>query len=420
MARDGLVGPIRTPRVIECRECGYRLVEPSVVAPGSRLSCTRCGATLRHVTADSLRRVLALSIAGLILMAAANLFPLITITFGGYQQTVNLISGAAEFYNRGYLFLAALVLAKTIVLPLVRLGSLTIILLELGSRAPWRHLPVLCRFAVRLQTWAMVEVYVLAGLVAYVKVLPFAKIEVGFGLFALAALMVVIIAVSAEFDENALWEAVEDRGLVQVPAYPEPPLARCSVCGLVGSLSAASRPRCARCGAALFRRRYESIAQCSALAIAAATLYIPANAFPVMTITLLGVDEQTTLFSGVEGLFRASMWPLALLVFFASVAAPVIRLIVLMLLLLSTKLRLRGRLHDRTVLSRIIGRTWRWSMIDIFMLSIVVALVKLGPLATIEPGIGATCFAAVVLLSMFAADLFDPRLMWDAAGFNDE
>jgi paraquat-inducible protein A len=420
MAGDGPAGLIRTPRVIECRECGYRLVEPSSAAAGSRLSCTRCGATLRHVTADSLGRVLALSIAGLILMGAANLFPLITITFEGQRQTINLISGVVEFYSRGYLFLAALVLAKTIVLPLVRLGSLAIILLELRSHAPWRHLPALCRFAVRLQTWAMVEVYVLAGLVAYVKVFPFATVEAGYGLFALALLMIVIIAVTAEFDEDALWEAVEERGLVQVPAHPEPPLARCSVCGLVGSLSSAARPRCARCGATLLRRRYENIAQCSALAMAAAILYIPASAFPVMTITLLGADEQTTLLGGVKNLLSASMWPLALLVFFASVAAPVIRLLALLFLLLSTKWRLRSHLHDRTVLCRVIGRTWRWSMIDIFMLSIVVALVKLGPLATIEPGIGATCFAAVVLLSMFAADLFDPRLMWDAAGLNDE
>jgi paraquat-inducible protein A len=396
------------------------MAEPPATPKGSRLSCTRCGATLRHVTADSLRRVLALSIAGLILIAAANSLPLITITFEGSQQTINLISGVVEFYNDGYLFLAALVLAKTIVLPLVRLGSLTIILLELRSRAPWRHLPVLCRFAVRLQTWAMVEVYVLAGLVAYVKVIPFAKVEAGFGLLALAALMVVIIAVTAEFDEDALWEAVEDRRLVQVPAHPEPPLARCSVCGLVGSLSVNAQPQCARCGAALLRRQCDSVAQCSALAIAAAILYIPASAFPVMTITLLGVDDQTTLLGGVFHLLSPGLWPLALLVFLASVAAPVIRLFVLLFLLLSTRWRLRGHLYDRTLLYRFIGRTWRWSMIDIFMLSIVVALVKLGPLATIEPGVGATCFAVVVLLSMFAADRFDPRLMWDAAGLNDE
>jgi paraquat-inducible protein A len=420
MARDGPAGLVHVPRMIECRECGYRLSEPLSVAPGSRLSCTRCGAMLRRVTVDSLGRVLALSIGGLVLMAAANLFPLITISFQGSQQTINLVSGVVEFYSRGYLFLAALVLAKAIALPLLRLGSLAIILLELRSPAPWRHLPALCRFAARLQTWAMVEVYVLAGLVAYVKVVPFAKIEAGFGLFALALLMLVIIAVTAEFDEDAMWEAVEDRGLVQIPARPKPPLARCSVCGLVGSLSSAPRPRCARCGAALLRRRYDSIAQCSALAAAAAILYIPASTLPVMTITLLGADQQTTLFGGVKNLLSPGMWPMALLVFFASVAAPVIRLLALLFLLLSTKWRLRSHLHDRTLLYRVIGRTWRWSMIDIFMLSIVVALVKLGPLATIEPGIGATCFAAVVLLSMFAADLFDPRLMWDAAGSNDE
>jgi len=409
------------PRVIECPECGNRSLEPSAVAPGSRLRCARCGATLRHVTVNSLDRVLALCVAGLILTAAANLFPFITMTIQGRQQTTDLISGAIELYDRGFLFLAALVLATTVVVPVLRLGSLAIILIELRLAAPWHRLPMLCRWVARLQSWAMVEVYMLGVLVAYVKLLDLATIQIGPGVYALTGLMLVIIAVIAELDEDALWEAVEHRGLVRVPAPSAQPLARCSVCGLVGSLaSTAGRPRCARCGAILHRRHHDSLSRCAALALAAAIFYLPANVFPVMTVISFGKGDPATIVAGVEELISSGMWPLALLVFFASITVPVLKLVGLAILLLSTKQRLRTHLHDRTVLYRVVERVGRWSMIDIFMLSILVALVNLGALATIEPGLGATCFAAVVVLTMFAAEAFDPRLMWDAAGLNDE
>jgi paraquat-inducible protein A len=106
---------------------------------------------------------------------------------------------------------------------------------------------------------------------------------------------------------------------------------------------------------------------------------------------------------------------LALLVFFASIAVPVLKLISLAVLLISTQRRSRWRLHDRTILYRVVDGIGRWSMIDVFMISILVALVQFGALETVIPGPGAIAFAAVVILTMLAAERFDPRLMWDAA-----
>ena len=108
------------------------------------------------------------------------------------------------------------------------------------------------------------------------------------------------------------------------------------------------------------------------------------------------------------------MWPVALLVFFASITVPVLKLIGLTFLLITTQRRSRWRLRDRSLMYRIIEQVGRWSMVDIFMISILVALVNLGTLATIEPGAGAICFAAVVIITMFASMSFDPRLIWDA------
>ncbi len=153
------------------------------------------------------------------------------------------------------------------------------------------------------------------------------------------------------------------------------------------------------------------------MVITAAILYIPANLFPVMTVISLGKGEPDTIISGVVSLADSGMWPLAVLVIFASVLVPMLKLLGLMTLLITTQRGLIWRLRDRTVLYRIIEFVGRWSMIDIFMLSILVALVQLGEIATIEPGIGAIAFAGVVITTMIASETFDPRLMWDVLDY---
>jgi paraquat-inducible protein A len=139
-----------------------------------------------------------------------------------------------------------------------------------------------------------------------------------------------------------------------------------------------------------------------------------------MTVISLGSGAPDTIMSGVVELADAGMWPLALLVFFASFTVPVLKLIGLITLLVTTERGATRQLRNRTVIYRIVEAVGRWSMIDIFMISILVALVQLGELATIEPGIGAVSFAAVVIITMIAAMTFDPRLMWDAAGANHD
>jgi paraquat-inducible protein A len=176
--------------------------------------------------------------------------------------------------------------------------------------------------------------------------------------------------------------------------------------------------RCPRCRAHLHRRKPDSIARCWALILTAAILYIPANVYPIMTVISFGAGSPDTILSGVKHLIESGMWPLALLVFFASITVPVLKIVGLVLLLLTTQWGTRWHLRDRTRLYRVIESVGRWSMIDIFMLSILVALVRLGALATVVPGVGAISFAAVVVTTMFAAMAFDPRLMWDSAGEN--
>ena len=134
-----------------------------------------------------------------------------------------------------------------------------------------------------------------------------------------------------------------------------------------------------------------------------------------MVVVRLGAGSPSTILGGVEELVRAGQYPLALLVFFASIAVPVMKLVGLSLMLITIQTGRVGWLRDRVRLYHIVRFIGRWSMIDIFMESLLGALVAFGSVITIEPGVGALAFCAVVILTMFAAETFDPRLMWDAA-----
>lgn len=406
------------PRLIECHDCGLFVSLPSL-APGRTARCPRCNASLRKFLDRPLDRALAYALTGLILILVANFAPFMSLRIEGRIQSASLITGSIELFERRLWALAGLVLLTTIVAPLINLGATAYVLIGLKLKRPPRHLPIVFRSLERIHPWTMIEVYLLGVFVAYVKLIDLATIEIGVALYALASLMLIVIAARVALDFHVVWEEMERRGLVR--AAPQSEAARrigCEECGAVNGARSGGPQRCARCGSVLHRRRRNSIATTWALVITAAILYIPANAYPVMTVISFGRGAPDTILSGIVHLLESGMWPLALLVFFASVVVPMLKLVGLIILLVSVQRGAQGRLRDRTVLYRVVESVGRWSMIDIFMLSILVALVRLGSLATIEPGVGATSFAAVVVVTMFAATAFDPRLMWDAAGRN--
>lgn len=193
-------------------------------------------------------------------------------------------------------------------------------------------------------------------------------------------------------------------------------LASCHSCSLLSRLpDIHARAFCPRCGAALHVRKPNSIARTWALIVAAYIFYIPANILPITKVVSLGYVQSDTIMSGVIYFIQTGMWPIALVIFVASVFVPLMKLLILSFLLISVQLGSCWRPRDRTRLYRITELVGRWSMVDIYVVTIMVALVHLGALATIEAGPGAPYFAAVVVITMFAAMSFDPRLIWDAA-----
>lgn len=172
--------------------------------------------------------------------------------------------------------------------------------------------------------------------------------------------------------------------------------------------------RCPRCGAALHLRRPDSVSRCWAFLIAAMILYIPANMLPMMKTSSLFGSQSDTIMSGVVYFWTSGSWYLALIIFFASIVVPMLKMIALAVLLVSVQLRSSWQRGQRARLYRLVETVGRWSMLDIYVVAVIVALVQLKALATIQPGAGAAAFGAVVVLTMFAAMAFDPRLIWDA------
>lgn len=170
---------------------------------------------------------------------------------------------------------------------------------------------------------------------------------------------------------------------------------------------------CPRCDAPLHLRKPNSLARTWALVIAAAILYIPANVLPMTITSAVGTTQADTIMSGVIYFIHSGSWEIAAVIFIASIFVPLAKLLIMVILLLSVQLRWKWRPKDRTTLYRLTEAVGRWSMLDIFVVTILVALVKLGAVATIEAGPAAVFFAAVVVITMIAAESFDPRLIWD-------
>jgi paraquat-inducible protein A len=199
------------------------------------------------------------------------------------------------------------------------------------------------------------------------------------------------------------------------PVARELGVAACHACGLVSHLATNDEGlHCPRCHAPLQYRKRNSIHRTWAFLLAAIILYIPANVLPIMrTATFFGAQDDTIL-SGVVALWQAGSWDLAIIVFVASIVVPVMKIAVLMLLLITVQRGSRWRQRERARLYRIVEFVGHWSMLDVFVVALLVALVHFKTFAEVLPGGGAVAFAAVVVLTMLASQSFDPRLIWDA------
>ena len=413
----------------ECHDCGLVQVMPDA-PPGDTIRCCRCHSKLRTTRADPLGAATACTVASLCLYVVALAFPLMTLDLRGRVHTVDILTGPANLLGSASVLsiVGAVVLFASVLMPGVIIGANLMLFWGARQEPVARIVPHLLRLQQKFRPWSMVEVYMLGIFVAWSKLISLAHVELDPAIFALAAIMVLMIASDAAFDSRAVWDRIGmERGTfgaaLHEPPHDEARVICCHGCELVlacddgadGLPPGLEGERCPRCHTSLLRRKPDSLRRTTMLLIGSAILYLPANVLPVLTFTRLGQGEPSTILAGVEELYEGGMLPLALLVFFASITVPCLKVVSLAAMVWMTHRRSSSLLLDRTRLFRIVDFIGRWSMIDVFMISILVALVRFGFLANVEADPGCVAFALVVVLTIFAANSFDPRLMWDAA-----
>ena len=404
---DSLIGEI-----IACHECDH-LHHYELIPVGAKANCLHCGNLLYRHVPDSLNRSLALYLAALLLFIIANSFPFLSLELGGRVVENILFSSGWAMYELGMGELGVLIFLTSILFPLIVIVGMLYLLIpaSLGKVAP--QMGTVYRMVNALLPWSLVGVFMLGVLIGIVKLQDLANVIFGPAVVALALLLVVYTAARASFNSHELWLLTGHSSLdLTSEEAANKNILNCHTCGFL-SFETDEHQHCPRCDSPLHYRKKNSIETTWALLLAAVVLLIPANLYPVMTVIRFGQGEPNTILSGILHLIESGMWGLAMIVFVASIVVPVMKLIILSFLLLSVQKKSVWRPRDRTLLYRVTEVVGAWSMVDIFLVGLLSALVSLDALSTIRPGIGAIFFAGAVVITMFAAQSFDSRLIWD-------
>ncbi|MED5615908.1 paraquat-inducible protein A [Janthinobacterium sp. P210005] len=409
--------------LISCHDCGV-LYRKRPLRPREKARCIRCrsvlyrGAHAQGASAE-LTKVVALTLGAAFVFLIAQFFPIVELDVNGLTSSATLLGSIRVLWSEQMHIVATMVFLFTILFPAIELGSLLYVALGLRGGVKVPGFNRVLRAVQTAREWGMTEVLMIGILITVVKMTSLATVLPQPGLFAFGALTL-MLAIVVSFDPKALWNLGDDLTRQALPGIrykafaPGEKVLPCHACGLVAPpLGKGRHLACARCGTALHVRKPDSINRTWALLIAAMILYIPANLLPVMVTQSLFGAQDDTIMSGVVLFWTSGSKGLAIIIFIASVVVPMLKLGVLALLAFTAQRRSRWRPRQRTILYRMVEFIGRWSMLDIFVVTLTVALVRFKSLAVITAGPGALAFGAVVVLTMLAAMQFDPRLIWD-------
>jgi paraquat-inducible protein A len=398
---------------IACRDCGLIQEIPHIPARHV-VECARCRRVLITPTVGRVDLPLLLAIAALILLIGSALAPMLSVSTLGAERTSGLLTGARVFAAQGFPEIGTLVLICGVILPFAYLIALVWVLGCIHFGATRRtELGIVYRWMSTLRPWMMLEVFLVGGFIAYTRIQTVSTIVIDPGGWCFIAATFATLLALTQLDDHTVWDALP--GAPQGQGRFESSSLACRKCDLIVPASHANHD-CPRCRARLHRRKPDAMRRTAALLIAGYLLYIPANLLPVTILDGAGGTEEHTIMSGVFELIHNNLWPLAVLVFVASIVLPLTKLLGLTWMLIEVQLRSRRLLRTRTGLYRVIDTIGRWSNIDVFMGAVLASLLQFGVLTTVRADTGLIAFAAVVVITMMATETFDPKLMWDAAG----
>ena len=282
----------------------------------------------------------------------------------------------------------------------------------------------LLRWFKRLKPWCMAEIFLAGVLVSFVKLASYGSISVGTGFAAYCLFVFFFIKAFVLVDPNEFWRAFEN------PTLPRPVLSGqtglnqgVKLCRCCAAILPEEQKTCPRCGERNAARKKHSLQVTLALLMSSMMIYLPANIFPVMTTIFLGSGSDSTIIAGASYMWSSGSYFVGFVIFTASVVIPSLKIISLLWLCFTVKRKKNpgdAVCHTTEKLYKAVEFVGRWSMIDVFVVIVVSALVQMAAVMSIFPREGIIYFAFVVIATMFAAEAFDSRLIWDRLKISTE
>lgn len=399
-------------RIVICHCCDNVVRIPDG-SDNTQNCCPRCGAVLRPAKIAPLRQVAAVAASAIVMLIACINLPFMSVESMGVRASMSLIT-IFSVLEMDWTFLLQLFAMVTFFFPLNVLG--TIVLVGFFNYRPGVTMAKLYGFCHSL---CMVDVFVLGIAVSLIKLTAMVSVSFHSGFFVSFVFSVMMIWCCSKCRPGRIWEL--NRVKANIPLQLRTGLSAkcqhvkvCKRCGLpVVSTSLTECDRCPRCEAKVSFRNDRWVQKCTALLTAALILYLPANLYPIMVTTLFGSSNRSNIIDGVIALWGMGSWFVAAVILLASIFIPVFKILSLAYLVYEVKFGRRTNSRFLSRLYRFVELIGKWSMIDVFVVIIMSSIVRMSGIVTIDPGFAIICFCFVVLVTIFAAEEFDERLIWD-------
>ncbi|MGO2414529.1 MULTISPECIES: paraquat-inducible protein A [Cobetia] len=406
-------------RRLRACECCDLVVALPALRPGERARCPRCDHVFAQRHAHAVQRTLALATACLMMLVLTLPFEFIAFATHGISASLSLVDAPTALTAESYPSLAVLLILTIVLLPALYLIGVIYTHAAIGLKLPLPGMRGIARTLSHLRPWMMADVFLVGVMVSLVKIAGMADISFGPSFWAFCAFALLMTKTLASIDVDRMWFALAGEPSAPTGTLPGmgaalQGLGSCHSCGLINACTAhEAHVACRRCGDPVHQRKTASLQRTWAWLVAALILYVPANVFPIMSTVSLGESDPQTIAGGIVLLWSHGDWPIALVIFVASILVPASKMIAIAWLCISAQRPDVQHARARVALYRITEYIGRWSMVDVFVVALLAALIQLGALMSVHPGPAALSFAVVVVLTMLSAQSFDPRLVWD-------
>ncbi|MEM9399594.1 MAG: paraquat-inducible protein A [Verrucomicrobiota bacterium] len=403
-----------SPRLVCCATCGL-VQRRRELKEGEAATCTRCHQTLEQRNDANIVNAMILSLASLCLLIPSNIFPILNFNYSGQWKENWIISGFILLYIQGSPITAFMVFFTSVLAPimlhvtvLLACGSILFKKLQGISRKIWG-------FLFEFKEWGMLDIFLVGLGVSCIKLLGMGDVSTRPGLYCIFGFVLVSAFATGLLEPKTVWNRLRSEG-IEIAKRLKKSTTRtvsmtCHHCATVLDVpEGEENGKCPVCGTKLHTHHTYDFTQAWLYLHSATLLYLPANLLPVMNISIKSDIGDYTVMGGIEYLWHHGDYLPAVIVFIASIIVPVGKILLLYWLFFTHK-------SGRSTLFKTKVFLWvkalgRWSMVDIFVLSVLVALGQLGIVATVDPKIGAIPFCGMVVFTMLAANSFDPRSFW--------